>query len=373
MKPSPPLLHIVGMLLAAAFTGAAADSPNPPVGVLEWVRPSADGTHFVGTKSGGRIVLWGVNYDHDGTGRLLEDYWAAEWATVAEDFQEIRALGANVVRIHLQLARFMDTAEQANAANLARLGKLVRLAEDTGLYLDVTGLGCYHKPDVPAWYDALAEAARWEVQARFWQAVAAVCRESPAVFCYDLMNEPVLDGAGKEAGWLGGELGGKYFTQRLTIDMAGRTQQEVAGAWVKKLTLAIREIDQRHMLTVGEIPWAQVFKGAKPLFQAPDVGGPLDFVAVHFYPKKGDLAGSLAALAVYETGKPLVIEEIFPLDSSLEETAAFIEASRQHADGWISFYWGKTIEEHEKQGDATGRLVGKWLRYFRDHAPVTAP
>ena len=26
-----------------------------------------------------------------------------------------------------------------------------------GLYLDLTGLGCYHKKDVPAWYDKLAE------------------------------------------------------------------------------------------------------------------------------------------------------------------------------------------------------------------------
>lgn len=42
--------------------------------------------------------------------RLLEDYWAEEWETVAQDFREIRDLGANVVRIHLQLGRFM-TAE----------------------------------------------------------------------------------------------------------------------------------------------------------------------------------------------------------------------------------------------------------------------
>ena len=38
------------------------------------------------------------------------------------------------------------------------------------------------KPDVPAWYDALKAAARWDVQARFWRAVAGVCKDSPAVF-----------------------------------------------------------------------------------------------------------------------------------------------------------------------------------------------
>ena len=82
------------------------------------------------------------------------------------------------------------------------------LADETGLYLDLTGLGCYHKQDLPPWYDALEEAQRWEVQARFWSAIARACRGSPAVFCYDLMNEPVI-GGGKPGEWLTGELGGK--------------------------------------------------------------------------------------------------------------------------------------------------------------------
>ena len=266
-------------------------------------------------------MVWGVNYDHDGAGRLLEDYWEKEWATVIEDFQEIKALGANVVRIHLQLARFMDAAAQPNEANLARLGKLVRLAEETGLYLDVTGLGCYHKQDVPKWYDALDESARWDVQARFWRAVARVCASSPAIFCYDLMNEPVVSGGDAKDDWLPGKpLGGKYFVQRITTDAQGRDDKEIARDWIKKLEDAIRSVDERHMLTVGVIPWAQVFKGAKPLFYSSEAGGPLDFVSIHFYPKAGKLDDDLAALKVYEIGKPLVIEEIFPLSASYDET-----------------------------------------------------
>jgi Cellulase (glycosyl hydrolase family 5) len=337
---------------------------------LDWIKVSQDGTHFVTATTGDRFVIWGVNYDHDDAGRLLEDYWDQEWATVAQDFREIKALGANVVRVHLQLPKFMDTAEQANAANLARLGKLVQLAEEMGLYLDITGLGCYHKRDLPPWYDELGEAARWDVQERFWRAVGTVCRNSPAIFCYDLMNEPILAGETKESEWLTGELGGKHFVQRITLDLAGRTREEVAREWIKKLTTAIRTIDDRHLITVGVIPWAQIFKGAKPLFNAPGVGDPLDFVSVHFYPKKDDVDGSLAALDVYELGKPLVIEEIFPLGCSLEEAAAFITGSKQHADGWISFYWGQTIEQNEQKNDLTGALIANWLRYFRDHSPV---
>ena len=360
---------VLGFLLAMATVGAGAVEQVAPAQELEWIRVSSDRTHFVGATTGQRIVIWGVNYDHDERGRLIEDYWHPEWAKVAEDFAEIQALGVNLVRVHLQVAKFMDGAQQSNAANLARLRDLIRLAERTGLYLDLTGLGCYHKPDVPAWYDALDEAGRWEVQARFWRAVAAVGKESPAIFCYDLMNEPILPGEKKETDWLGGEFGGKYFVQRLTLDLAGRTRVEVARDWVRKLTGAIREVDPRHLLTVGVIPWAQVFKGAKPLFYAPEVCGPLDFACVHFYPKKGDLAGSLEALAVYAVGKPLVIEELFPLEAGLEETAAFIEGSRKHAVGWISFYWGATIEENEAKGDLAGAITAQWLRYWRQHSP----
>ena len=97
---------------------------------------------------------------------------------------------------------------------------------------------------------------------------------------------------------------------------------------------------------------------------------PFDFVSVHFYPKRGDVEGSLAALKVYEVGKPLVVEEIFPLGCSIEEAGAFIDGSRGFCDGWISFYWGRTIEENEKAGGLQGALVARWLRYFRSRAPA---
>ena len=357
---------LVRMLLAL---GATALLAAPGHGAMGWIRPGEDGSHFVDTVTGERFVVWGVNYDRDDSGRLLEDYWEKEWDTVAADFREMKALGANVVRIHLQLAKFMESPDTANPVNLERLANLVELAEETGLHLDLTGLGCYLKKDVPGWYDALPEAARWEVQASFWKAVARVCKQSPAIFCYGLMNEPILPGEKAESAWLEGELEGKHYVQRITRDLAGRNREEVARLWVKKLSGAIREVDERHMVTVGVIPWAQFFKGAKPILYAPEVHGPLDFVSVHFYPKTGEIESALAALKTYEFGKPLVIEEIFPLHASLKETDAFIEGSRSHCDGWIGFYWGKTIEENERDGGMKGALIAEWLKYFREKAP----
>ena len=128
-------------------------------------------------------------------------------------------------------------------------------------------------------------------------------------------------------------------------------------------------MDDRHLITVGEIPWAQVFKGAKPLFESPRVGGPLDFVSVHFYPKASALDDSLAALKVYEVGKPLVVEEIFPLSASVDETAKFIDQARPGVAGWMSFYWGKTIEENEAKNTDQGKLTGRWLETFSGMSP----
>ena len=43
----------------------------------------------------------------------------------------------------------MKSAAETNRESLEQLARLLALAEKTGLYLDVTGLGCYDKKDVP--------------------------------------------------------------------------------------------------------------------------------------------------------------------------------------------------------------------------------
>jgi len=354
---------MVGTILGGRIEANAAG--------LEPIRIGFRGDEFVLAHSGKSFRVWGVNYDHDaqGNGRLLEDYWENEWPVVREDFREMRDLGANVVRIHLQLGRFMNGPNEPNRKALSRLRKLLKLAKSNRLYLDLTGLGCYHKKDVPPWYDGLNEAQRWEVQANFWRAIARTCRRSPAVFCYDLMNEPIVGGNESE-GWLAGELGGKHFVQRLTLKPNGRSPQEIAAAWVKKLTAAIRQEDPNRLITVGAIPWSMIWPNAKSIVYGPEAAPCLDFVSIHVYPKKGEVEKALQAMQVYDLGKPLVIEELFPLECSLEEMDEFLQRSRAMAEGWISFYWGKTVRDYEtaEQPGLTEALIARWLRYFQDQA-----
>ena len=198
---------------AAANSGAQVRPVTGPAGQrmtngpMDLIRVSKAGKNFHFSNSGMTFVPWGFNYDHDRTNRLLESYWNEEWNSVVSDFEEMKAMGANTVRIHLQVGRFMKSALELDPSALAQLARLLTLAEKTGLYLDITGLGCYDKKEVPPWYNDLGEAERWNVQARFWEAVAKACSQSAAVFCYDLMNEPILTEDKKNRDWTPGAFG----------------------------------------------------------------------------------------------------------------------------------------------------------------------
>lgn len=334
-------------------------------GELEWVTIAEDKRSFVLEKSGDVFVPWGFNYDHDRDGRLLEDYWHQQWNAVEQDFREMKKLGANVVRIHLQVGKFMEGPNEPNAASLDRFSHLVDLAEDQQLYLDVTGLGCYHKKDVPQWYDKLSEQERWDVQACFWEAVAKRCTGSPAVFCYDLMNEPVVPGRKKRTDWLGPAFAGKHFVQFITLQAGERPREAVAVQWLRKLTTAIRKQDKHHLITVGLVPWSLPGTGLTSGFAPQKIAGELDFISVHLYPERGKLDEAMDTLAGFSVGKPVVIEEIFPLKCAMEELEQFIEDSQRYACGWIGFYWGKTPTECKDSGHIADALMLKWLEFFR--------
>lgn len=333
---------------------------------MEFIRVSDEGEGFETADKRG-VVPWGFNYDHDEEGRLLEDYWRDEWSKVEEDFREMKDLGANVVRIHLQVGKFMENPDTPDAAALEMLERLVGLAEEVGLYLDLTGLGCYHKSDVPPWYDDLSESERWDVQAVFWGAVAGVCADSPAVFCYDLMNEPVVPGGRREPGaWLGPGFAGKHFVQFITLDSAGRERAAVARDWIRHLTAAIRDRDSRHLITVGLVPWSLDRPGLTSGFVPEKISDAVDFISVHIYPEKSEIDKALETLKEFDVGKPVLIEETFPLKCSAEGLGEFIEKSREIADGWIGFYWGKTIAEYNNSNTISAAITLEWLKLFKN-------
>jgi hypothetical protein len=366
-------LLVVGCVASlAAGLRAAEEEPNR--GPMSRVRVSDDCRGFVLADSGRPFTPWGVNYGHGG--QLLEDFWETDWKSIESDFQEMKALGVNVARVHLQLGKFMATPDTANEAALDRLQQLLKLAEETGIYLDITGLGCYRPADVPAWYDGLSEQERWAVQSRFWEAVAERCAKSSAVFCYCLMNEPLSPGGQREPGqWYSGKLlGGFDFLQFISLDQAGRPREEIARQWIKTLTTAIRKHDRRTMITVGLLPWSKQWRhlsGFLPEKVAPE----LDFVSVHVYPQSGKVDEALEGLKKFAVGKPLVVEETFPLACGAEDLEDFLKQSREVACGWIGHYDGRSKAELLAAKERGTLSIGdalwlEWLKLFERLGPT---
>lgn len=353
------------ILALACLTSAVCSADMP------WIRISADKKSFIREDTEKPFVPWGVNYDRDDRSRLLEDYWDAEWPAIESHFATVRELKANVVRIHLQFGKFMDGPGKPNRHSLKQLERLIDLAERTKLYLDVTGLGCYHKRDVPAWYDDLSEEDRWNAQADFWRAIAESCKNSPAIFCYDLMNEPVVPGGRRPArDWLGPPFGDKHYVQFITLDQRNRPRPQIASAWLEHLVNAIRGVDKRHLITVGLVDWSLDRPGLTSGFVPNVVAEKVDFLSVHIYPESKKTAEALQTLAGFAVGKPIVIEETFPLKCSTDELAQFIQDSKQHASGWISFYWGKPLDELRKSRELVDAILWQWLQRFEKLAPL---
>lgn len=331
---------------------------------MDLIVRSGDGRGFHHAESGEPFIAWGFNYDRTNLG-LVDDFWNDEvaWGVIAEDLDDMKALGANVVRIHLQFATFMVDPTTPDAASLARLERLVSLSEARGLYLILTGLGCYRAADVPAWYDALDEDERWAAQAHFWGAVAARVGSSPAIFAFDLMNEPVVPDDPVET-WLPGPgFGGYHFVQHITRDPGGRPSQAIMRSWIQTLTSAIREHDRRHMITVGFLPFASYAEFAADL----------DFVSVHIYPEEGQVDAALELVRRLQRGRPVVIEETFPLNIGAEGMRDFLVRSRELAAGWLGFYWGDAPPDLIPPETASEALMKAWLELFVELKPNRSP
>ncbi len=308
----PILLSLCGCRTEPKGTKTASAGYTPE---MERIVVAPDGRGFVKAQSHEPFHAWGMNYGN--AGRLMEDFWSSEWDTLAGDFHEMKALGANV-----------------------------------------------------AWYDALDETSRWAAQTEFWETVAAVCGSSPAVFCYDLINEPISPAQRRGPGkWSSGSLFGGYdFLQYIALDPAGRRREDIAVQWIQRMTAAIRRHDRHSLITVGLLPWSRDWKylsGFLPAKLAPA----LDFISVHLYPDTKKPGEALESLRQFAVGKPVVIEETFPLSCNAAELETFLLASREVACGWLGHYDGAPLEELEalerggKLTPAQG-VYREWVRLF---------
>jgi len=348
-------LAVGSLLLAAVLVTRGARAAD-----LEIVKIAPDQKGFILHPSGGRFVPWGHNYASvDIMERLAKDP-----ERVAREFAEVKTAGTPAARIHPEMPRILSGPAQIAPHAIGQLKKLLRIAVDAGIRLKITGLACYQIKDRMAWYDALAEQDRWQTQAFFWETIATTCADHPAVFAYDLLNEP--GAVGKLAdGWYLGKMGEVEFCQRLSLDPGDRNGDEIFHEWTKRMVAAIRKHDRTHLITMGMLPFPGAYKVAAKQ---------LDFVSPHLYPKTGKVDDEIKLLKQFDWGKPIVIGETFPLSCSADDERDFLLKSRPFAHGWIGHWPDESparLAELKETGKATidNAIWLSWVNLFKELGP----
>jgi hypothetical protein len=323
------------------------------------------GQQFVLTDTGESFIPFGFNYDHDENYRLLEEYWHTEWNKVERDFLAMQALGANTVRIHLQAGHFLAAPDAMRDKELQQLDRLLALAASLSLRLHIVGLGCYHPKTIPVWYAQLAQDERWRVQTFFWHTLAVRYRHHPAVFCFDLMNEPLVPArCRRERGWLGQDYHGSHFTQYIALDGTPASRSDIAQRWTHTLVSAIHNADPQRLVTIGLVDWSlphcKPSSGFVPEYIAPL----LDFVCLHIYPESGKVNEAVDVVKQFCLGKPLLIDESFPLKCEMKEFDRFLTAIQPMVNGVLGFYTDQVAEPRTDHHHIRNRAMHDWLQIF---------
>jgi len=327
---------------------------------LETIRLSPDKKGFILHPSGNRFIPWGHNYASvDIMERLAKDP-----ARVEREFAEMKAAGTTVARVHPEMTHILTGPNTADPRAQDQLRKLLEIAEKSDIHLKITGLACYKIKDRMAWYDSLNEHDRWKTQDFFWETIARTCAESPAVFAYDLVNEPAAIGKTAD-GWYLGKMGDVEFCQRLSLDPGERNGEDIFREWTKRMVASIRKHDQTHLVTMGMLPFPGAYQVAAEQ---------LDFVSPHLYPKTGKVDDELKLLQKFDWGKPIVIGETFPLSCGAEDERDFLLKSREFAHGWIGHWPDESparLAELKQSGKATiqNAIWLSWVDLFKDIGP----
>jgi hypothetical protein len=353
-RPIQLLIH-PSLLLVLAILSARAWAVD-----METIRIASDKKGFILHPSGARYVPWGHNY----ASVDIMERLAADPERVEREITEMKAAGTTVARIHPEMPRILAGPDKLDSKALEQLRELLTIAERSGIYLKITGLACYKIKDRLAWYDSLDEQDRWQTQAFFWEAIARTCAESPAVFAYDLINEPVAIGK-RSDGWYAGRMGDVEFCQRLSLNPGKRSGDDIFREWTKRMVASIRKHDQTHLITLGMLPFPAAYKaGAEQL----------DFVSPHLYPKAGKVDDELKLLKQFDWHKPVVIGETFPLNCGADDERDFLLKSREFAHGWIGHWPDDSpaeLAEMKKAGKATiqNAMWLSWVEMFKDLGP----
>ncbi len=348
------LLWLVLLLAGGGCRGHHPESARQPQ-PLPKIKVARDARTFV-TSKGKPFAPFGVNYYRPGTGWAPQVWKKFDPEATRQDFERMKSLGVNCVRVFLTYGSFYTTAGKLNPEALEKFDRFLELAEEAGIYIHPTGPD--HWEGMPDWSPVgIEEDQTLEALESFWRLFAARYRGRNVIFAYDLKNEPevpwdtptlkrkwnvwlqakYLSAPAVARAWGAAEVlefgqapipaQEDHLRDRRLLDYQA-FREDVADGWTRRQVAAIKSVDPEALVTVGLIQWSvpcllpgsvRYYAGFRPQRQAKY----LDFMEVHFYPfargayEYASEADELANLAYLEAvvrevakcGKPVVVAE----------------------------------------------------------------
>jgi hypothetical protein len=277
---------------------------------------------------------WGMNWgvgDHEPVIDYFNNPTTRNFGVLRSELRTARAMGANSMRIYVQLGQVMATPIQPRQRTLTALRRLLALAQTEGIYLDITGDLVWQPSRAPAWYGGLTRQQRWQVQARFWKAVAHAAADSPAVLCYELTSEPIV---APTPGYYYGQMGEWYFVQSIAI-AAGTEANRLARAWTRLMARSVHAEDDRPV-TIGLLPLT-----TGP-FAPANIADLLDMLVVHDYPTTGQAPQAIALIHRFAAAhKPVLLGETAILSDDAATQQAFLTGAATDLVGAFEFFDGR--------------------------------
>ena len=397
---------------------------------LEPIRIGPRGDGFC-TASGGPFVPWGCNYYDPFTGWAPHLWEQFDPGRVAEHFAQMRSIGVNIVRIFSTLMCVMESADRTSTQGLRKVERMVGIAADHGVRVILSGPGSWE--GTPSWWHASSplecfiKADLMEAQAVAWKGLASALRGNTGLFAWELYNEPAIPWRPTPAlaeswvKWRAAHASAAPAdlpspTPPLFLDWSWdlqRFRDDLAMEYVRRMTDAIRSVDNGHFVTVGLHQKSAPFDWYPPdpwaAFNPHRLAPMLDYISVHYYPhsifhpniyrdpfetEEGMedtlIHGRAVSRYVHVPGKPVLMEEcgwygggpVFFADreqrSLTEEQQTqwctrLVDATAGDVCGWLFWPYRDTpssLDPSRRSGlfDEAGRLKD-WGRAFAGLAP----
>lgn len=329
----------------------------------DFIKVSSDNWHFEHASTGEIFVPIGCNYFPQGIGWAPKVWTQFKPEAFAVDFPLMAEMGMNVFRVFLSFKPFMPEERTVSDEALKKAGVMLDMAAEHNLRVIFSGPSAWEGTPEWAtalkrtWYEYFTDEQVLENLACFYEEFGKAYGDHPAIFAYDLCNEPHIawdlpsrrrdwidylkkkygDLASLNEAWAGAASPVKEWDEIETppdkSDLNNPVlwdyqmfKNEISRRFIEHCVRAIRTNDKNHMISVGSHQGTVPFDGASPgryfAFDPHYVGDLLDYISLHWYPYddsmdipddplnfEKNMAILMASMKYMYAGKPLILEE----------------------------------------------------------------